>query len=166
MDLGQPITCDGSFIDSNYYRHVGWSEQTEGIQRFFNIKTLNLISEKVSELTRGVDRKNRKIVVPQDMIAQVMDSVYQKYRLPTGDIYSRYIVSNDSQQNMVQSLIDQTIEVLTDTVRNQYGMEEENSKLSAWVQVYGDFNAHNLTQTPPIKIRGKRPAVMQFHMNY
>ena len=45
-------------------------------------------------------------------------------------------------------------------------MEQQNEKLSPWVQVYGDFSEHQLRSHPPIKILEKRPSTMQFNMNY
>lgn len=165
MDYGYK-TCNGSTCDFNYLRYVGWSENNECFRKFFSKNTIDIISRKVTELTKGVDDKNRSIIVPDERICEVMDGVYANFRPPTGDIYSRYIVPNDQQANMVQSMIDQTIEIITDYIRNEIGIIKANEKLSAWVQVYGDFNEHNLTQTPPIKIREKRPATMQFHMNY
>lgn len=158
--------CGGEVCDFNYLRHPGWSENNACIKQFFSKKTVATISKAVTQLTKGVDEKNRSILVPDARICEVMDGVFHNFRPPTGDIYSRYIVPNDQQANMVQSMIDQTIEIIVDFIVNQIGMEQNNFKLSAWVQVYGDFNTHNLTQTPPIKVLGKRPATMQFNMNY
>ena len=165
MDYGYSI-CSGETCDYNYLRHVGWSENNACFRKYFSKQTVDAISKKVTELTRGVDPKNRKIIVPDARICEVMDGIYRNFRPPTGDIYSRYIIPNDQQGNMVQSMIDQTIEVITDFIRNEIGMEQANQKLSAWVTVLGDFNEHNLTQVPPIKIRERRPATMQFHLNY
>lgn len=165
MDYGYKIN-DGSLADFNYLRHVGWSENNQSFRDYFSEKTINIISKKVSELTKGVDPLNRTIIVPKKRIAEVMDGVYNNFRPSTGDIYSRYIIPNDDQYNMVQSMIDQTIGIITDYITSELGMIQANEKLSAWVQVYGDFNPHNLTQTPPIKTRQRRPATMQYHMNY
>jgi hypothetical protein len=152
--------------DLNYTRYVGWREQNKCLEKYFSQDTVNLISRKVTELTRGVDKKNRPIKVPDYLIQNVMDGVFQGFRPAVGDIYSRYIVANGEQQNMVQSMIDQTIEILVSNIRNQLGMDECNEKLTAWVQVYGDFNTAGLRQHSPIKVLEKRPATMQFHMNY
>jgi hypothetical protein len=165
MNYGYSV-CSGETCDYNYLRHVGWGENNACFRKYFSKQTVDTISKKVTELTRGVDPKNRKIIVPDDKICMVMDSIYANFRPPTGDIYSRYIVPNDQQANMVQSMIDQTIEVITDFIRNEIGMEQANQKLSAWVTVLGDFNPHNLTQVPPIKTRERRPATLQFHMHY
>lgn len=165
MNQGYAV-CEGQTCDLNYLRHVGWDQSTAGIQQLYSKDTIKTISKKITELTRGVDKLNRQIIVPDIRICEVIDGVYQGFRPPTGDIYSRYVVPNDQQASMVQSIIDQTIEVITNHIRNEIGIEQANQKLSAWVQVLGDFNTHNLRQFPPIKVKEKRPNVMQFNMNY
>lgn len=165
MNHGQTV-CNGEVCDFNYIRHVGWGEDNPCIKKYFSTETVKLISRKVTELTRGVDEKNRLIVVPDIRICEVMDSVYQAFRPHTGDIYSRYIVSNNEQWNMVQSMIDQTIEIITSTIRNDLGMQQANQKLSTWVQVLGDFNQWGLRSHDVIKTQQKRPTPMMFNMNY
>lgn len=152
--------------DLNYTRYVGYSEDNDAIKAYYNPETVKIISNKVSELTQGVDPLNRKIVVPDRRIYEVMDSIYYSYRPMTGDIYSRYIVPNSQPENHVQNMIDQVIEIIVSDIRTNIGMEEYNKKLSVWTTVYGDFNAEGLRQHAPIKVRHKRPAPMQFNMNY
>lgn len=160
-----PRLCNSGQLDLNYTRFIGWNQEYQPTDNFFSQETINLISKKVSELTRGIHPKNKIIIVPDEQIAGVMDSIFRYYRPPTGDIYTRYIIPND-ERNSTSYMIDQVIEVITSHLVTEYKMRENNEKLSAWVQVYGTFNKHNLTQTPPIKTRGRRPAVMQFNMNY
>lgn len=165
MEYGTEIF--GSFYDDNFIRHVGYSEDNICIKKYFDISTINTISHKVTELLQGVDPQNRSIIVPKSTILSVMNDIYNSYRPPTGDIYSRYIIpSGTSTTSYVQNMIDQVIEVITSDIRNNLEMEENNKKLSIWTTVYGDFNAHQLRQHPPIKIRKKRPQPMAFQMNY
>ena len=152
--------------DYNYLRYCGWGEDNKCIKKLFSLETVQMISKIVTQLTIGVDDKNRKIIVPNERIYEVLDGTFKAYRPPTGDIYSRYIIPNNEQANMVQSIIDQTIEVIVSNIKNQLGMEQQNEKLSPWVQVYGDFSEHQLRSHPPIKILEKRPSTMQFNMNY
>lgn len=165
MDYGQTVD-GGQVCDYNYLRYVGWSENNACMRKFFSLPTVKLISKRVTELTRGVDKKNRPIIVPDVRICEVMNSVYWNFRPPTGDIFTRYIIPNDEQPNMVQSMIDQTIELITSFIRNQLEMEQNNQTLSAWVQVYGDFNTAGLRQHGPIKTQEKKPNTMEFNMNY
>jgi hypothetical protein len=159
--------CNAPICDSNFMRHVGWEESNGCIKKYFSKETVDIIARKITELTLGVDPKNRPIVVPSKNICSIMSEVYQSYRPPTGDIYGRYNVpSGTGPESYVQNMIDQTIEIITNDIRNNLGMEENNRKLTIWTTVYGDFNEHGLRAHPPIKVRNKRPNPMEFHMRY
>jgi hypothetical protein len=156
-------------IDMNTYRHVGWKDTNPCLQKYYSRDTINLISRKVTELTLGVDPKNRKIIVPDNIIRNVLDSVYTSIsysNLNTGDIFTRYNIPKDTQQSVIQSMIDQTVEIIYNNVVNQYAMDQNNNKLSIYTTILGDFNTHSLRSHPIIKIRERRPATMQFNMNY
>jgi hypothetical protein len=165
MEYGIEI-CE-SVRDDNYNRNVGYKEDNDCIRKYFSTNTLRIISAKITQLLQGVDQENRPIIVPDKTISSVMSEIYNSYRPPTGDIYSRYIIpSGTNSDDYVQNMIDQTIEVITSDVRNNLGMDEINKNLTIWTSVYGDFNRHGLRQVPPIKIRNKHPAHFQFHMRY
>jgi len=153
--------------DDNYIRHVGYNDDNSYIKTFFRKDTVNLISSKITELLHGVHPENRPIVVTDANISSIMSNVYKCYTPPIGDIYSRYTVQNGiSADNYIQSLINQTIEIITSYVKNAMEMDENNKKLTIWTTVYGDFNRHGLKQTPQIKIRNKHPVYGQIHMHY
>lgn len=167
MEYG--IEIDNSTRDYSYTRHIAWEENNTCIQNYYSADTVKTISRKVTELLQGVDPENRPILVPDHIIANVMDSVYKTYRPETGDIYARYNIQSYAQassESYVQNMIDQTIQIITADVKNNLEMEECNSKLSIWTTVLGDFNDHGLQSHPQIKIRNKRPTPMQFFMNY
>ena len=165
MEYGTEI-C-GLPCDDNYVKHVGYSESNGCIQEYYSEGTRRTISNKITELLQGVDPQNRPIIVPDKTICSLMNDIYASFRPATGDIYTRYIIpSGTSTQSYVQSMIDQVIEVIVSNVKNTLEMEENNEKLTIWTTVYGDFNKDGLRQHPPLKIRHKRPAPMQFNMNY
>jgi hypothetical protein len=155
-----------AICDYNYLRHPGWQESNACISKLFSPQTVRTISKKITELTKGIDPKGRNIIVPDETICSVLDAEFRAFRPPTGDIFTRYIIPNDQQADMVQSIIDQTIEIIYSQISGELGMDQANEKLSAWVQVMGDFNTHGLRQFPPIKTLKKRPSTMQFQMNY
>lgn len=166
MEYGTQI-CDYEIRDYGYIKHPGYQESNICIKKYFDPSTVNSISNKVTQLTMGVDPQNRPIIVPNSTICSVMNDIYSSYRPPTGDIYSRYIIpSGMSSESYVQNMIDQVIEIIVSDIRNNMGMEENNRKLSIWTTVYGDMNAHGLRQHPPIKVRNKKPQSMLFNMNY
>ena len=156
------------FNEDNYTRYVGYIDDNSDLkQYYFNDNIVNTISAKITELLNGVDPENRSIIVPKKTIWSVMNDIYNSYTPPTGDIYSRYIISPGSRfDSYIQNMIDQVIELITSDVRNNLGIEEHNRQLTIWTTVYGDFNQHGLRQVPPIKIRNKHPAYGQIHMRY
>jgi hypothetical protein len=162
------IEIDDSYtLNDGFVKHVGYQENNRNIQQYYSHETIQIISHKVTELLMGVDPQNRPIIVPNKTISSVMDSVYSTYRPPTGDIYGRYNVpSGESTTSYIQNMIDQVIEIIVSDVRNNLETEENNSKLSIWSTLYGDFNNQGLQQHSKIKVRNKRPTPMQFMMNY
>lgn len=168
MEFGKEINTDPTeyIIDQNYNTYVGWQETSNAVVGFFNSDTVKMISTKVSELLEGVDEKNRKIVVPNNLIVDVMNGIQKSYTPPVGDINTRYNIPKESPTDYKQDMIDQTIQIIVNDVKYNLGMEQNNAKLTAWTTVYGDFNQKGLRSHAPIKIRNKRPASMQFNMNY
>ena len=172
---GDPHECEGlsELSDLNYMRHVGYSSHQCGsdcgpscIQMFFSPKNIRKISCKVTELLQGVNKQGRPIIVPDKTISHIMSQVWANFRPETGDIFGRYNVGAGTGVNYVQRMIDQVINIITTDVKVNLGMEENNSKLSIWTTVLGDFNQHGLRRHSQIKLREKRPAPMLFHMNY
>ena len=165
MEYGTKIEC-GAVCDDNKLRYVGW-EGNEYVDKLFSPETRKIISQKVTELTMGVNPENKRIVVPDSTICGVLSEVYDAFRPATGDIHSRYVVPpSSSVVNYNEDMIQQTIEIIVENIRTSIGMEENNKKLTAWTTVYGDFNEHGLRQHPPIKTLHKRPNPMEFHMRY
>lgn len=161
--INEPISV-GSDLNTKY---VGFTDYNPCLQKFFCQETINIISKKVTQLLMGVDPLNRPIIVPDDKIAFVMDSIYNNYRPPTSDIYSRYVVPDgETTLSYVQNMIDQTIELIYSDVKNNLEMEQNNRKLSQWTTVLGDFNSHGLRSYAPIKTLLRRPNPLEFNMNY
>jgi hypothetical protein len=169
MEYAQFIDVDPEQdINLEYTRHSGYQDTSNEFQRkFYNINTVNTISKKLTELLKGVDPLNRPIVIPNKSIVNIMDSVYQGFRPQTGDIFSRFTMPNGlNSDDYIQSLIDQTIEIIYADVKNNMEMEQYNKKLSVWTTVLGDFNDNQLRSYPPIKVLNKHPQYMAFFENY
>lgn len=163
MEYAQNIN-NGDFI-----RYVGYTESTPGIKNLFSDANLNTISYKITQLLEGIDPEGRSIVVPKSTISGVIDNIYQSQKPAVGDIFTRYIVpTNNGCEDMVQNIINQTIEVIVSDIRNTIGMDEHNKSLSIWTTVLGDFNEHQLRGHAPIKIREKNTSHrgMVGFMNY
>ena len=152
--------------NDQYIKHVGWSDQSTNMNSFFAKYNVNKISRKITELLMGVDKNNRPIIVPDKSICNVMSSVFSNFRPETGDIFSRYNIPKSRSVDYIQRMIDEVINIITTDVKVNLGMEENNSKLTIWTTVLGDFNEHGLRSHSKIKIREKRPQPMSFNMNY
>jgi len=161
------VGVDCTNPDDNYMKFVGYTESNENIQRYFSRSNIKWISKEVTRLLRGTDPQGRDIVVPDDTIGNVLSSVYESYRPPTVDIYSRYTIpSGINQDDYVRNMINRTLEIIVNDVQNNIGMEEANKKLSIWTTLLGNFNEHQIRSHPILKMRHKRPDPMQFNMNY
>lgn len=157
------------YQNNNFMKYVGFeaASSTKCEELLFKPETVKAISQKLTYLLRGVDPDGKKIVVTDDVIYNALSGVYSSFRPVVGDIYSRYQIMNDEiNRNDVQDMINRTIQLIYDSIRNEIMMEENNKKLTIWTTVYGDFNKHGLRQTPPIKVRKRRPDPMLFNMNY
>ena len=155
----------------NYIKHVGYEQNINAIypctKQFFSHQNINLISKKVSQLTMGVHPDNKTIVVPEEWILDVMNSVYENWSGgEVGAIHSRLIVPNVKPENSIDAWNNQTINLLVAHIRDTYGMIECNQKLTLWTTVLGEFNQHGLRSHGDIKIKNKRPESAQFNMNY
>lgn len=156
-----------SCFNDNFTKHVGYNYNGyKGVIDFFNKKTTTLISKKVTQLLIGVDEFNRRIIVPDHIIENVMSDVYDSFRPQTGSIYSRYTVSSEYTPNEYQTLVNQVIEIIVSDVKNNIEIEQNNKKLSAWTTVLGDFNDHGLRRHDVIKTNNKHPQRGLFNMNY
>lgn len=160
------VICKDILCNNDFMRYVGYTENNADIKEYFSSNTVRKISKVVTRLLQGVDPKGRPIIVPDETICNVMSEIYDSYRPQTGDIFTRYVVPNGQSEDYIQKMINQVIEIITNDVKVNLGMEEWNSKLSIWSTLYGDFNSQGLRQHPPIKILRKRPKPMAFHMNY
>lgn len=159
--------CGNTIISNdNMNRYVGYLDNEMSYQ-LFSTQNLENISKKITQLLDGLDPEGRPIIVHHDTISMVLSNVYQQFRPPTGDIYSRYTIDAPTQQiNYYQQMINETIEIIVSANRNQIETIINNSKLTIWTTLLGDFNEHGLQSHSSIKIREKRPDSFQFNMNY
>ena len=155
----------------NGIQYVGWDytkEENEKYAFLFSQTNLDYLSSTISDALRGVDPQNRKIIIPNDKICNVLSTVY-KYgtRANVGDIYSRYTVGTIDTRNDIKDINNQTINIIVSAIRDEVEMTENNKKLSVWDQaLLGDFNRQGIRAHGPIKIRKRRPQPMYFFESY
>lgn len=151
-------------------QNVGWDYTKEENKKYafiFSQANIDYLSATISDALRGVDPQNRKIIIPDDKICNVLSTVY-KYatRANIGDIHSKFIVGTIETRNDIKNINNQTINIIVSAIRDELEMTENNKKLSIWDTVYGDFNRQGLRAHAPIKIRKKKWQSMMFNMNY
>lgn len=154
----------------NGIQNVGWDITKEDNEKYafvFSQQNIDYLSTTISDALRGVDPQNRKIIIPDDKICNVLSTVY-KYgtRCNVGDIYSKYIIEPIAVRNDIKDINNQTINIIVSSIRDEVEMTLNNKKLSVWDTVYGDFNRQGLRAHAPIKIRKRMPQRMMFNMNY
>ena len=150
-------------MNDQYIKHVGYTNSNPAISTYFSQQTVDFISKNVTEYLKCI--RPAGIIVPCHIITNVMNDVYESFRPPTGDIYTRYAIPTDVK-GYVQDMIDQTIKIIVSNVKDNLLTEQQNSKLSIWSSLYGTFNPHGLIQHAPIKVLNKHPRRGLFNMNY
>jgi hypothetical protein len=153
-------------MNDQYTAHVGYTNTNINIARYFSEDTIKFIQKRVFNILSCTFPQG--VLVPCDKIVNVLNEVYRTFRPPTGDIYSRFTIpSNDIAANSyLDNLVNQTITIIVQDVRNNLLTEKNNQSLSIWTTVLGDFNNKGLRSYAPIKLREKRPQTMLFNMNY
>jgi hypothetical protein len=141
--------------DENYMRHILWSEDSVCYREYFSQKTVDIIARQVMQNLIGLYPGNTPIKVADKVICHVMSNVYQDKMSKVGDIYTIFTIPDTRKVNFVQNMIDRVIEIITLHIRTEHDMIENNSKLSKWTTVLGDFNKHNLRSHSIIKVRDK-----------
>jgi hypothetical protein len=169
-NINTPVVNEyDELLDMNQFQYVGWdsvSSWNSLTRRLFTKRSVYLVQNKTSEYLNGVDPLGRKIIPSEKMVTSALYNVFADHIPQTGDIYGRYTIRDDSNRDDYSYIIDKTISLLVGSIRTEMGMQEQNEKLTIWTTVLGDFNEHGLRQTPPIKLRHKRPDTMLFHMKY
>ena len=83
----------------------------------YDPKTIKTISNKITELLEGVHPEGKKIVVTDRVIGATLTSMYNDTRPNIGDIYDVYNIPHASPRNDLSSIINRTIELITNNIR-------------------------------------------------
>ena len=149
------------FMYDRQFRNVGSNiDDNEYIKEYFSRNTVDLISDEITKQLKGVEKHGKDIIVPDDKIFWVMNTVYDSFNYPQGfDTHFQW-------DEYLTSMIDQTIERIVFDVKNTLGYEQCMNGYTAWTMVLGDFNEKGLRSHAPVKIRNKHPNHMQFFERY
>jgi len=130
------------------------------VNKFFSKETVDYISERITKLTKGVDERGRDIILPDDKIIHLMNSVYLSYNPKQG------FDQTWTPQEYFNNLVGQTITQSVFDIKNVLAYEQAFAKYTVWDTVLGENNPRGLRSYAPIKLREKRPNSMEFNMNY
>lgn len=129
-------------VDSPYISHYVSCD----IKNFFSKEHISKISEKISQLTRGVHPDGLTIRVPDSTIQSVMHSVY-----------------NNNRWNVID-MTDHVIEIITNQIKDEFGQIEVNNSLNVWNTIWD--GTQGVRHHSPIKLRDRRTPPMQFNVRY
>lgn len=169
-------------------RHVAWDSTSWGqnyYKYYYDPSVISWISDAVMEKTMGLDK--RPIKVTERVIKDVLDSFLSNHRAYPGDIFTRYNIPNDgnfsgdfgrnqNNENVIQQIqnnvglssnyiLNQVVEFISEYLRNEYGVNTNNKRYSAWNVLYGANNL-GLRAHSQIKLQEKRPTPFQFNMKF
>ena len=165
--LIQDNTDDPKMYNDNYIRYVGWSVSEQDFDKeFFSRATIEYISDKLYDLLKCLRKDKRPIKVSERVITSVMDDMYGTYRPQLGNMYTMLTIPPAEPRDDMQTLRDMVVEVVFNTIKTEYEIEENNRGLTVWTTVLGDFNKHGLRQYSTIKINEKNINKVRFNMNY
>ena len=151
-----------SIIYSNeQYKLIGYDvKDNPVVNKFFSQETVDYISDRITKLTKGVDERGRDIILPDDKIIHLMNSVYLSYN-PKQGFDQRW-----TTQQYFNNLVGQTITQSVFDIKNVLAYEQAFAKYTVWDTVLGENNPRGLRSYAPIKLREKRPNSMEFNMKY
>lgn len=98
--------------------------------------SMRLMSTEITRKLTGVHPEGKNIVVPDEMIRSVADSMYENNRMD------------------IKALQEMTINYIVNTIRTEYDVINNNNKLSIWVTKY-DIDS-GLQRTNGIKLNRKQ----------
>ena len=113
---------------------------------FFSKQNILNISYEVTKRLNGIHPDGKNIIVSDENILSVMDSIY------------------NSTYKDVQKMTMMTIAYIVDAITTEFNTIEQNNKLNIWISQYTDD--WGIKQVPKLKMREKRPTPMIFNMNY
>jgi hypothetical protein len=108
----------GEFPLNSNYRYSGGYQPSDRYMTLFNDRSIKFMSGMITKQLAGVHPENKNIVVPEETIKSVADSVFQ---------------NTFQSANVMQQMV---VNYIVDFVRTDFENTAKNNSLSAWVQKY------------------------------
>ena len=133
----------GLFPINSSYRYAGGFMPTDNYLSFFSSENIKYMSKLITEGLAGLHPENKNIIVPEETIRSVADSV------------------NESTGESAQVKQQMTVNYIIDSIKTEYNNTAKNFAYSPWVQRYDQETG--LKQFNDIKLNNKmRSAYMQW----
>ena len=121
-------------INKNY-RYL-FFQSMDTYDYFMSKPSVDLMSGEITRKLEGVNPDGKNIIVPDDTILSVADSMYESYKMD------------------IKVLQEMTINYIVSSIKTEYQITENNNKLSIWVTKY-DIDS-GLQRINGIKLNNKR----------
>ena len=157
----------GSQYDDNQNRFVLYdSSRNWFTELMFSDENLQSIQGVLYNLLKCLRNDGRPIIVSKATIADVLSQIQVNFKPQIGDIYTVYNIVPEKARNDILTINQQTVEFIYNQLKTEYEMEVNNSKLTIWTTLLGDFNEHGLRSHSQIKVNEKPINKLRFNMNY
>lgn len=160
------FTFVGDQYDNNYLSYVGWdiiTQNNPGYRMFFSEENIMMIQSMVRDRLK---QAGHDVIVTKRVIAGVMSDIVRKNTPKVGDIYSIFNIPDQQPRSDVLSMNQRVINILVQTILDEYEMKKWNESLNIWDTVYGDFNRKGLRAHSKIRKKDKDILKGQFNINY
>ena len=108
----------GLYPYQNGYRYFAWNG-SDRYNALYSPRSIQFMSEMITKGLQGVHPEGKKIIVKDDIIKSVADSIFQ----------SSFSDASAMQQMVVSYIINH--------IKNETQMIQQNNKLSIWITNYG-----------------------------
>ena len=136
-------------------------------ETIFSQEVVNIISrritrdmepfEEMADRDRNPESQARPIAVSDSNIRDILHSVYQNNQRGHGSIHTKYIVPprESGATDLYQTIIDETVSIITRDLETQLKRKYANSRLSKWNSVLGAQNPMGLNPHQTIKLNDR-----------
>lgn len=115
--------------------------------QYYSRKTVDYISEMCTKLLKGVHPDGKNIIVSNENIMSVMESIFENNPRVSSDVRAKMVIA-----------------FIVDSIKTEFETIEKNNKLD--IEVIKYTGEAGIRKTPLIKTRQKRPTPFIFQMKY
>lgn len=157
--------------DENLMKYVGYipyPTENGDVSNFFTQRHVDYVSKAVTDIL--FEKFNQVIVVPNDTISGVMNSIFYNTNPKIASIYSVLQQPAEDMDWFTES-INRAIRLISHQIITETLTENHNKSLNVWHANFlttpsGIECPFDMTRHGHIKLKNTHPTRMQFHMRY